>query len=142
MAAVGAPHASADVTAAFVRRLGAEYARGECMTWAVCERRRDRFMGMISFIAVCAKCRSGEIGYWLGEPYWNRGYMTEALRMVVGFGFDRMRLHRVWAAYIVGNPASGRVMQKAGMRFEGIGRGEILHQGLFCDLAHYAIVKE
>ena len=66
--------------------------------------------------------------------------MTEALRAVVAFGFDTLRLHRIEAQHATENPASGRVMAHAGMRYEGTMRGAKLLHGRFVDLAGYAIL--
>src|ERR1035438_9260102 len=60
-----------------------------------------------------------ELGYWIGKPYWSLGYCTEAARTVVRFSFAELRLNRVYAHHFSQNPASGRVMQKVGMRYEG-----------------------
>src|SRR5207244_1300970 len=67
----------------------------------------------------------GEMGYWIGLPYWNRGYCTEAARSVLAFAFAEIGLHRVFAHHLVRNPASGRVIQKIGMAFEGVHRDAI-----------------
>ena len=81
-----------------------------------------------------------ELGYWVGVPFWNRGYCTEAARAIIGFGFSELGLHRVQARHLTRNPASGRVMQKAGMTFEGIHRGSMRKWDRFEDLAMYAIL--
>lgn len=70
-----------------------------------------------------------ELGYWLGRSWWGQGFMTEAARAVVAFGFERLELRRIFAHHLPENPASGRVMQKVGMTPEGILRRHILHRG-------------
>ena len=59
--------------------------------------------------------RRAELGYWIGVPWWNRGYATEAGRALLDFGFGTLGLHRIMAHHMMRNPASGRVMQKLGM---------------------------
>jgi len=85
--------------------------------------------------------RRGEIGYWIGVPFWNRGYATEASMALVRFGFEELELNRVQARHMVRNPASGRVMEKLGMKFEGILREHALIRGRFEDTAIYAILR-
>ena len=59
------------------------------------------------------------MGYWVGAPYWGRGYCTEAARAILRYGFEELGLHRIHAQHFARNPASGRVMQKIGMVYEG-----------------------
>ncbi len=80
------------------------------------------------------------LGYWVGVPYWGRGYATEAARRVLDYAFDEMGLNRVEASHMTRNPASGRVMQKLGMQFEGIRREAVLKDGVPVDLAVYAVL--
>ena len=61
----------------------------------------------------------GELGYWVGEPYWGRGYCTEAARVLIQFSFEQLRLKRIHAEHLATNPASGRVMENIGMRHIG-----------------------
>ena len=82
----------------------------------------------------------GEIGYWIGVPYWGRVYMTEALRGVLGWAFESLRLHRVFAVHFTRNPASGRVMQKAGMRHEGSLRQHDKKWDAYLDVEVYGIL--
>ena len=58
--------------------------------------------------------RGGELGYWLGEPFWGRGIMTEVARELLRFGFQDRGLEAIWASHYAENPASGRVIEKCG----------------------------
>jgi RimJ/RimL family protein N-acetyltransferase len=82
-----------------------------------------------------------EFGYWLAEPFWGRGLATEAVRALVGHIFAAYPVERVQAHYIEGNTASGRVLEKIGLRFEGIRRRALLHRERFWDLHCYAAVR-
>ena len=82
-----------------------------------------------------------EIGYWIGVPYWGRGYASEAARAVVDYGFRELGLNRVYATVFAGNTASRRVAEKAGMRYEGCMRQHVSKWGKFLDVEVYGVVK-
>jgi ribosomal-protein-alanine N-acetyltransferase len=81
-----------------------------------------------------------ELGYWIGVPFWNQGYCTEAARATVRYGFDRLGLNRIHASHLSRNPASGRVMQKLGMCHEGRLRQHVRKWERHEDLEKYAIL--
>ncbi len=83
-----------------------------------------------------------EIGYWMGVPYWGKGYMSEAARRVLQFGFEELDLRRIQATYLTENPASRRVMEKIGMTYEGTLRSYVQKDGEDKDLGMCAIVRE
>lgn len=83
-----------------------------------------------------------EVGYWVGVPYWNRGYATEALREVLRYGFEELGLNRIYAYHFTRNPASGRVLAKAGMHHEGMMRRHMKKWGQYVDVELYGIVRE
>jgi [ribosomal protein S5]-alanine N-acetyltransferase len=85
--------------------------------------------------------RRAELGYWIGVPYWGHGYATEAARAMLRYGFEELRLNRVFASHFGNNPASQRVLVKLGMRHEGCQRQHILKWGEFLDLELYAILR-
>ncbi|MBN2554345.1 MAG: GNAT family N-acetyltransferase [Anaerolineales bacterium] len=83
---------------------------------------------------------AGELGYWIGVPFWGNGYCTEAAQAVLDYGFHSLALHRIMARHFTKNPASGRVMQKIGMRYEGCLRQSVLKWGEYQDVSVYAIL--
>lgn len=84
--------------------------------------------------------RRAELGYWIGRPYWGKGYATEAAAAILEYGFTTLALNRIQATHLTRNPASGRVMQKVGMRFEGIQREHFWKDGRPETIARYAIL--
>ena len=112
---------------------------GSGLTMAIVDRSADIVVGAIG-LAIKPEHANGELGYWVGVPYWNSGYCTEAARAILDFAFDVMGLHRVQAHHLIRNPASGRVMQKLGMRLEGVHRDAIRKWDRFEDLAAYGIL--
>ncbi len=124
----------------WIGRQAEKAARGEFYTWAIAREEDDALLGAIS-LGVDAAHRRAEIGYWLGVPHWNRGYTTEAARRVVAFGFEGLGLNRVQSTHLPRNPASGRVMEKAGLRYEGLLRGYIVKDGTPEDIAIYALTR-
>ncbi len=80
------------------------------------------------------------LGYWLGLPYWNKGYCTEAARAVVRYGFETLALHRIHACYMAGNSASERVMQKVGMHYEGCLREHVCKWEQYHSVVHYGLL--
>jgi ribosomal-protein-alanine N-acetyltransferase len=82
-----------------------------------------------------------EFHYWLGEAYWGKGYATEAGRAVLDWVFDAYVVERVQAHCVTDNIASARVMQKLGMRFEGVARSAVRRQDRVWDVAWYAVLR-
>jgi [ribosomal protein S5]-alanine N-acetyltransferase len=78
----------------------------------------DEFIGGIG-IKINQRFNRGEIGYWIAEPFWNKGYASEALGAVLKFGFEEINLHKIFATFLIENIASGKVMIKNGMIKEG-----------------------
>lgn len=83
-----------------------------------------------------------ELGYWIRTESWGLGYATEAAQAMVAFGFLHLHLHRIQAHHMERNPSSGRVMQKLGMRFEGMMRDAIRKGDHFENTAVYAILVD
>ena len=86
--------------------------------------------------------QKAELGYWLGKNFWRKGYLTEALKAVLEFGFKELNLNKIYATHFLFNPNSGKVMLKAGMKFEGLQKQEYLQHGEFLDVNRYSLLKQ
>lgn len=116
----------------------ADAQAGTAYTWAIVRHSDAALLGAIS-LGVNRVHRRGDVGYWLGVPFWNQGFTTEAARTVLAFGFRSLDLHRVQAPIFPRNPASARVVEKVGMRHEGLLRGYFRKAGAFEDVRMYAL---
>ncbi len=85
---------------------------------------------------------SAEIGYWLGETYWNRGIMTEVIRKTAQYVFENFSITKLFAPVFEFNIGSQRVLEKAGFQREGIMRKAAVKDGRVIDLHYYGIVKD
>jgi RimJ/RimL family protein N-acetyltransferase len=86
--------------------------------------------------------KSAELGYFVGEPFWNKGIATAAISLIVDYGFEKLGLKRIFASAYDYNIVSQRVLEKAGFSFEGIGRKAVFKLGKFLDEYRYAIINE
>lgn len=118
-----------------------EAEAGKLLTWAICRKDDGLLMGAFGIHLHGVHPRAS-IGYWLGIPYWNRGYTTEAARAVVAFGFDDLGLQRIEASCLFANTASARVLEKAGLVYEGTLRGYYRKHNRPIDADMYGRVRE
>ena len=117
----------------------AQVTKEDFHQWAV--REKGLCVGRV-MLSVNRRFRTGTVAYYLAESTWGKGYMTEILRRVIDFCFDDLGLNRVEADHFARNPASGRVMEKAGMTREGLMRQKYCKDGEFLDAVLYAVLKE
>ena len=85
--------------------------------------------------------QTAELGYWLGEEFWRGGIMTEAVAAFTDFCFENFQLRRIHAEPFANNPASARVLEKAGFAFEGRLKNNVLKDGKLLDSLLYARTK-
>ena len=111
--------------------------------WAIFSKVDNELIGDISVVKMSLNSENCEVGYIIGSEWWNKGYMTEALKMVIDFLINEVGFHLIYALHDVKNPASGRVMEKAGMKYEATMREKHKRKdGTFADLNYYSITKE
>ena len=117
------------------------YNDGTEVVYAVALKERSELVGAAGF-RIDRDLNKAELGYWIGKPFWNRGYATEATLAILAFGFETLQLNRIQAKHFARNPSSGKVMQKAGMVLEGTARQNAMKWGVYEDLVSYGILRE
>ncbi len=126
------PHPYEDGMAeAWIRSHPESFAKRDHLAFAITRQDKTEdgaLIGAIGLTLALPHAR-GELGYWIGKPYWGQGYCTEAGHAILRYGFETFELRRIFARYMVSNPASGRVMEKLGMQFEGCFRQHVLKWG-------------
>ena len=117
------------------------FAKSEVLTLAITLRETGELVGVIG-LRFRPRHDNAEMGYWVGVPYWGRGYTTEAARAMLQWGFEERKLKRIFGRHFARNPASGRVLQKIGMQYEGTLRAHTKKWGEYQDLVLYAMLRE
>ena len=124
----------------WIATLAGAYDEGRAATFAI-TLASDGVIGSIA-LSLHLDHHRGELGYWIGKPYWGKGYATEAAHTILSYAFDDLGLHRVSAHYMTGNEASGAVMRKVGMKHEGTLRQHTCKWGAFHDVECYGMLAE
>ncbi|MCL2397304.1 MAG: GNAT family N-acetyltransferase [Defluviitaleaceae bacterium] len=109
--------------------------------WAIRHAESGKVIGCID-LRLAHDDDKATFGYVLNRNYWGHGYMTEALKVVLRLCFEQLKLNRVEANHFDGNAASGRVMEKAGMTYEGTARQAEKVKGVFRDCVKYGIIRD
>ena len=116
------------------------FEKGDWINFAITDIDRGLLLGSVGLdIDRCN--HNAEIIYWLGKMYWGMGYAIEAAQAVVKYGFEALKLHRIYARYFSRNQASGRVLEKLGMVHEGCLRQHMKKHGKFENLEVMGILK-
>lgn len=136
------PHGTLEVTKEIISSWINSYGNQEFYNWAIFLKEAGKVIGSIGLVDLSDENQRCEIGYCIGKEYWNQGITTEALKSVIGFFFREVCFNRIQAKHYKDNPASGRVMQKAGMKYEGRLREYFKNKdGEFVDCDLYSIVS-
>jgi len=114
------------------RRWVAEMKAGEACHLAIESADKAGLIGCID-VRFPRHPQQADIGYWLGVPYWNKGYMTEAVRLVCYLSFRHLDAARAYATVFVGNNGSRRVLEKNGFSVDGTLRSHVFKRGQFVD---------
>ena len=134
-------HRSIGESRSYLRYMLRLYRNHEPASWGIEWKQTGQIIGTIGFMWIQSDNASAEVGYSLSREYWNMGIMTEALKAVIRHGFGSMNLNRIEAQHETGNPASGAVMRKCGMRHEGTMRQRLYNKGRYVDVELYAILR-
>jgi [ribosomal protein S5]-alanine N-acetyltransferase len=101
-----------------------------------------QLIGCVGLRDIELQHRQAELGFWIGLEWWGRGYAREAASAVIRFGFETLKLNRIYAHHMTRNPASGRVLQAIGMQREGLLRQRVQKWGVYEDVVLYAVLRD
>jgi RimJ/RimL family protein N-acetyltransferase len=132
------PYQNSDAVA-FIERQQDNFAGGRSVQFAMTSAADGELLGGVG-LEIDPDHASAELGYYVAVPHWGKGYASEAAAAVVAFAFDVKHLNRVHAHHMTRNPASGRILQKLGMRHEGTLREHIMKWGVPENVEVYAIL--
>ena len=110
--------------------------------WLVYRKEENVVVGLVGMHNSLDRFNRGEIWYKLLPEAWGKGYATEAASRIIEFGFNELKLHRIEAGVATMNSASIKVLEKLGMRREGLKRKVLPIRGEWVDNFHYAILEE
>lgn len=136
------PHRSPDETQRYIAEVLRHYTEGSDGPWGIEYKPTRKVIGSVHLMAVSAQHHRVEIGFVLSRLYWNRGLMSEALETVLEYGFESIGLNRIEGFCPVDNRAGMRVMEKVGMKQEGILREYLFQKDSYGDFALWSMLHD
>lgn len=135
-------HQNINVTKDLLNEWIKEYINGDCFNWAMEQKSTGRVIGSITVVRLNKDIEACDIGYCMRKDCWGQAFMPEGLEAVLDYLFDQVGLNRIAACHDTNNPKSGRVMEKVGMKKEGILRQSgRTNDGRATDLVWYSTVR-
>lgn len=128
-----------DRTIPFIREAMRDFTSGNQYVYAICDKHTHVFMGIIALSHIDYRTRSAEIYYWLGDTYWCRGYMSEAVSAVIGHSFHDLTLKHLFARVAAGNSGSIALLEKAGFRLQNVHKDGRYKNGNYEDEFMYCL---
>lgn len=133
-------HQSLNETEAFLNELLKKYEHGS-LIWGIIVKENDRLVGIIEFSEYRRDEKIAEMGCIIAKSYWKNDYANEATQALICYGFSELKLERIQASYFSENISSERVLQKAGLFYEGTQRRGKFAKGHYHDVKLYAILR-
>ncbi len=117
------------------------FKKGLAVDWAIELIEGKKLVGCMS-LGINKANQRAELGYWIGEEFWNQGFGTEAAKGVIHYAFETLKLNKITSRHMSENPSSGKIMMKAGMEKEGYLKQDFLKNGSFVDMVVYGILRD
>jgi len=118
------------------------YENNEVSEWGIVYKENNKFIGTCGYVLWVPVHSLAEIAIALSGEYWGKGLMTEAVKEVIKYGFEKMNLNRIYARCFMENIGSQKVLEKVGMKFEGILREQMFIKSKFSDMKIYSILRK
>ena len=135
-------HQTLTETENYVNGVLKQYREGQDGPWLIEHKQNNTVIGHIHLMEIDIQHSKAQVGFVLSKSYWNKGIMTEALRKVLEYSFDRIGLNRVEGLCISANQAATRVLEKAGMKKEGELQEYLFQKGAFWDFSIYSMLRQ
>ena len=136
-------HKNIEDSISYIKDVLEKYKKDSFYCWGVVLKETNALFGAISVIDLDIKNHTAEVGYCYGSKWWRNGYAAESFKRVIAFLFDEVGIETIYADHYLDNVASGRVMEKCGLKKEGILRKRMYDKnGNLSDLVSYSILKE
>ncbi len=133
-------HADVSVTQNIINEWVKSYEKDNFYLWAIVLKETGEPIGSISIVEINEKCNCVQIGYAIGFEWWNKGIVSQAFSAIIPFIFEKMKANRIGANHDINNPASGKVMLKCNLKYEGtLRQADYNNQGIV-DVACYSIL--
>ena len=140
---ISIPHPCSETEArAWIEKRTRQENPAKEIVFAITTRPGGELIGTMGLGEIDHEHCQAEMGFWIGVDWWGKGYATEAAQAVVRCGFEELKLNRIYAHYMVRNAASGRVLEKIGMKQEGLLRQRVRKWGVFEDVVLLAVLKD
>lgn len=134
-------HTSKFESLEFINNTVEAYLKNKPAPWAIVSKKNGKVIGSIGFNKFDTENEKADIGFAISKKYWGKGITSHALKLIIDYGFSKLELNRIEAHCIIGNKASARVLEKAGMKYEGTFREFTKIKGKFISAKFYAILK-
>lgn len=115
--------------------------KGTIFLRGMIDKNTKQLIGVVS-IHINSNFDRGELGYWVGHEYWGKGYGTEAAKCLVDYGFNNLKLNKVYAIAYTSNPGSWRIMEKIGLKYEATLKQHVKRFGSYYDLVYYSLFRK
>ena len=117
-----------------------EFINGNSMILAITLKDNGTLIGSLG-IYLNKKHDHAELGYWVGKDYWGNGYCSEAVKGIVNYAFDTIKLNKIFAYFLHRNPASGKVLTKNGFKSEGFLKQHVKYNNKYEDIECYSLLR-
>lgn len=135
------PYPNGEVERYITRQLDASEV-GHSVTFGIECKSLEEICGILEVREIEQEHAQAELSFWVAAEFWGQGYMSEALKPVIAFGFNHLSLNRLYAYHMLRNPGSGKVLQKNGFVQEGVLRQRVRKWGVFEDVALWAMLRK
>lgn len=134
-------HETLEDSKQFIQNNITSFKNKEGIYWAIIEKQTEAFIGDFSYWRIDKKNHRAEIGYTLMPEFWGKGYMSEAIKTIINFGFNDLNLHSIEANINPNNNSSRKLLQKIGFEKEAYFKENYYYNGIYLDSEIYSLLK-